>query len=121
MYKMYDGNENDLADFMADYGKPDVTGDWQNEPNGSVGRYIELLDHNATLQEKDGTAPREFGNDYIVGNADNDSTAPFKSDTRNAFRGVAQLIVRSTGEGPIEITATAEGLQAGRVRVTAGP
>jgi Ca2+-binding RTX toxin-like protein len=51
-------------------GIPQVTEDAQEDPNGSVGRTIILLDHDAALEGI--PAPRPFGADYMAGGADND-------------------------------------------------
>jgi beta-galactosidase len=57
-----------------------------------------------------------------VDNGNAASLEPFQADHRKAFNGLALVIIRSKrGEtGPIRVTATSDGLAAGRVEVTAG-
>lgn len=52
-------------------GDADVTDSAQADPNMAVGRNITLLDHDDTIANQ-AAGPREFGDDYIAGNADND-------------------------------------------------
>jgi beta-galactosidase len=53
-----------------------------------------------------------------VDNGDPATTAPFQGHTRNAFNGLALLVVRSARTaGTIEITASADGLASGTARV----
>jgi Ca2+-binding RTX toxin-like protein len=68
---MYIAYPNEIYDdYSLEYGTPDITSDPQDDPDGSVGRTIELLDHNSTIDDMTGARP--FGDDYIAGNADDD-------------------------------------------------
>ena len=55
-----------------------------------------------------------------VGNGDPQTTAPFQADQRDAFNGLALVIVRSVGRpGPIAVTAAGAGRASGSVTVEA--
>ena len=56
-----------------------------------------------------------------VGNGDPSSHESDKANERKLFNGLAQVIVQSTRTaGPIELTATAEGLKSATIRIEAG-
>jgi len=55
-----------------------------------------------------------------VDNADNASHEPFQASQRSAYRGRCVAFVRATAnEGTITVTASADGLEDGRVAVAA--
>ena len=61
------------------------------------------------------------GKIQAVDNGDAATAEPFHADHRNAFSGMALLIVRAEGKpGKIRVTATGEGLAAAKVELTAG-
>ena len=64
------------------------------------------------------TAGRILG----VGNGDPTSHEPDKAERRKVFNGLAQVIVQATkSPGPMELTATGEGLKATTITINAEP
>jgi len=59
------------------------------------------------------------GENFAVASADMWCIEPFRGRSRSAYRGKAQLIVRSTRSGLINIKATAEGLPLGMLTILA--
>jgi beta-galactosidase len=58
------------------------------------------------------------GSIAAVDNGDPATTAPFQADRRQAFNGLALVVVRAGREaGTIEIVASADGLESGRTIV----
>jgi len=54
-----------------------------------------------------------------VDNADNASHEPFQASERSAYHGECSAIMKATGTGRIQVTATAQGLNAGSVAIEA--
>ena len=59
------------------------------------------------------------GRIVAVDNADNTSHEPFQASERTAYHGKCSAIVKASGTGRIQVTATAEGLRAGTVEIQA--
>jgi len=59
------------------------------------------------------------GRVVAVDNADNTSHEPFQASERTAYHGKCSAIVKASGTGRIQVTATAEGLRAGTVEIQA--
>lgn len=59
------------------------------------------------------------GGNFAVANADMSCVEPFRGDSRRAYQGNAQLIVRSTQAGPMNIKAQTDGLAPGTLTIRA--
>jgi beta-galactosidase len=61
------------------------------------------------------------GEIVAVDNGDATSFEPFQAKERNAYNGLALVIVRATQPGKITLTAQADGLKAEAVQITGKP